>query len=65
MDESKTVAAAISGVIEYLKTEKELGQPSCDDTAPRPLWQNAWGLSGRQSQMQMRTLVVMKTFHRD
>ena len=66
MEANKKMAAAISGVLQYLKTEEELaGRPYQEETFSPPPPQNVWGLSGRQAQMQMRTLMGMKAFHRN
>jgi len=68
MDKEKKQAAAIAAVTLYLKAEQEAAAmqaaaatqiPSVSQTAP-PL--KVWGLSGRQAQMQMRSLMQMKTF---
>ena len=65
MDENRKMTAAISGVLQYLETEEEMaGLPSLDDAVSPPPRQNVWGLGGRQAQMQMRTMMSMKTFHR-
>jgi len=68
MDLEKKQAAAIAAVTLYLKAEQEAAAmqgmaaaqiPSVSHAAP-PL--KVWGLSGRQAQMQMRSLMQMKTF---
>jgi len=68
MDKEKKQAAAIAAVTLYLKAEQEAAamqaaaveyMPSAAHAAP-PL--KVWGLSGRQAQMQMRSLMQMKTF---
>lgn len=65
MDERKKVTAAISGVMQYLKAEEEaLGLSLRDEAASSTPRQNAWGMSGRQDQMQLRTMMSMKAFHR-
>ena len=61
--------AAISAVISYIKTEKEVFsmQPAVvakrDDFVSRQVSLSLWGVSGRQSLMQMRNLMQMKAFH--
>ena len=69
MENSKKVAAAVSAVIQYIRTEEEavylqsLAQPSEAPTMPAaaaPM--KLWGMSGRQAQMQMRNLMQMRTF---
>jgi hypothetical protein len=65
MDEDKKMTAAISAVMQYLESEEEtvdLLHP--DETVSSLPPQNAWGMSGRQDQMQMRRMMTMKAFHR-
>ena len=64
MTTNKKIAAAISGVIQYLKEEREenICIASSIGTAGEAF--NAWRLYGRQSQMQMRSMMQMKAFHR-
>ena len=68
MELQKKQAAAIAAVTLYLKSEQESAgrqamfapaQPSAAG-ATGPL--KVWGLSGRQAQMQMRSMMQMKTF---
>ncbi|MEW5733227.1 MAG: hypothetical protein AB1921_00135 [Thermodesulfobacteriota bacterium] len=55
--ESKKIAAAMAGVMEYLKTEQEQAALA----APPPAQAfSAWALSGRQAMMQMRNLMQMR-----
>jgi len=69
MENNKKIAAAISAVMDYIKTEEEI---VCMQTAPRaPQPQPAslappklWSISGRQVIMQMRNLMQAKAFHR-
>jgi len=66
MDNSKKQAAAIAAVIKHLKAEQEaiaLQAMAAPVLAARaaPLLK-VWGLSGRQAQMQMRTMLQIKTF---
>ncbi len=65
MDRSKKITAAISAVVQYLRTEEEMAGASLAYGARRQAASpsNAWGLSGRQVQMQMRTMMGMKAFH--
>jgi len=65
----KKKAAAITAVIDYIKTEEEaimmqsaqaLAEPEkAVSASPAGLW----GISGRQDLMQMRNLMQMKAFH--
>jgi hypothetical protein len=69
MDNKKT-AAAMSAVMAYIRTQEEMAamqgvspeEPEAKGSAAGPV--NLWGLNGRQVQMQMRTMVQMKSFHR-
>jgi len=72
MENKKKAAAAISAVMQYLRTEEELicmqamQAPAAAEApapAPPPAAMNLWGVSGRQSQMQMRNLMQLKAFH--
>lgn len=54
--------AAISAVINFIKTEQEANYEQSLTIVPKPLPQ-LWGINGRQMQMQMRNLMQMKTFH--
>lgn len=57
MENKKKKVAAISAVISYIKTNDRA------DFVSRQVSLNMWGVSGRQSLMQMRNLMQMKTFH--
>ena len=70
MENKKKITAAVSAVINYIKTEEEamciqsLAEP---DVKPIPKAYAAapvklWGMSGRQAQMQMRNMMQMRTF---
>ena len=69
MENDKKVIAAISAVMDYIKTEEEIlcmqagpqaQEPSTASLTPPKLW----GISGRQTMMQMRNLMQAKAFHR-
>jgi len=67
MEPDKKIAAAISAVMSYIKTEEEiiyqqsLAAPTAtQEAAAVPI--KMWALSGRQAIMQMRNLMQMKTF---
>ena len=71
MEETRKIAAAISAVMNYIKTEEEaiciqsLAEPAVEPipeayAAAAPV--KLWGMSGRQAQMQMRNMMQMKTF---
>jgi len=65
----KKIAAAVSAVMAYIKTEEEMAYMQAVDQAqpakPKkaPAGFTLWGLSGRQSAMNMRTMMQMKSFH--
>jgi len=69
MGVEKRKAAAIAAVMSVIKSEEEMvtaqamagrgaGQP-----APGPLSINLWGLNGRQTMMQLRSLMQLRSFH--
>jgi hypothetical protein len=69
MSKENKIAAAISAVIAYIRTEEELTTLQ-SMTPPSPAQHPAtdsvslWGVSGRQTQMQTRMQMQMKAFHR-
>ncbi len=70
MENRKKISAAISAVMNYIQTEEEAVciqsmaapeiEPVTEIYAAAPV--KLWGMSGRQNQMQMRTMMQMKTF---
>ena len=65
----KKIAAAISGVLAYIKTEEEIlcaqqmGTPAAGlPTQPPATPLKLWGISGRQEQMHLRGLMQLRTF---
>jgi hypothetical protein len=71
MENTKKISAAISAVMNYIKTEEEaiyiqsLTVPAVEPipeayAAAVPM--KLWGMSGRQAQMQMRNMMQMRTF---
>ncbi|MBW2569392.1 MAG: hypothetical protein JRD93_11535 [Deltaproteobacteria bacterium] len=70
MENKKKIVAAISAVMNYIKTEEEIlcVQPAeALEQVPYssgPVQLNLWGIGGRQAQMQMRSLMQMKAFSR-
>jgi hypothetical protein len=69
MENSKKIAAAISAVMGYIKTEEEIVCMQAAPRAPQPPQvalapPKLWGISGRQAMMQMRSLMQAKAFHR-
>jgi len=70
MQPDKKIVAALAAVSQYIQAEEELlymqamAAPACDQrpsTAP-PAALNVWGMSGRQAQMQMRSLMQARAF---
>jgi hypothetical protein len=70
MENNKKIAAATAAVMNYIMTEEEaiciesMAGPSVLP-APAPYAATPvklWGVSGRQSQMQMRNMMQMRTF---
>lgn len=73
MDQKKKMAAAIAAVTAYIQSEEEAlcmqgaASPAGEalGTPPAPAGPaNLWGLSGRQTLMQMGNMMQMKAFHR-
>lgn len=70
MENRKKIAAAVSAVMNYITTEEEAVciqtmaapevEPISEEYAAAPV--KLWGMSGRQTQMQMRNMMQMKTF---
>jgi hypothetical protein len=71
MEDTKKISAAVSAVMNYIKTEEEaiciqsLAEPAVEPipeayAAVAPV--KLWGMSGRQARMQMRTMMQMRTF---
>jgi hypothetical protein len=65
----KKIAAAISGVLAYIKTEEEIlcaqrmgAAPAAGFPVPLPAPVKLWGVSGRQQQMQLRNLMQLRSF---
>ncbi len=66
--DKRKITAAVAGVMAYIRTEEEAicaaktaaALPVVEPAAP-PV--KLWGISGRQSQMQLRNLMQMKAFH--
>jgi hypothetical protein len=71
MSDSKKKVAAISAVMNYLRHEEEafaFQQLSASNSMPisarHQALANTWGMSGRQVQMQTRSLMQMKALYR-
>jgi len=73
MDQKKKMAAAIAAVAAYIKSEEEAFcmQAAASSTGDGPISPpapagpaNLWGISGRQTLMQMGNMMQLKAFHR-
>jgi len=74
MGNARKTTAAISAVLQYIKTEEEAiamqtamqaAQPQMPMFAQQPAQGvKPWGVSGRQAQMQMRNLMQLRTFRK-
>lgn len=69
MEDKKKASAAMSAVLYYLQEEEAslMQQTAMGDMLRAPAAMPAmtvkpWGLNGRQTQMQMRSLMQMRTF---
>ena len=70
MSDKKKITAAVSAVMSYLEEEaaaiqvapREISEPAAGAAPCAPV--SFWGVSGRQAQMQMRSLMQLKAFHR-
>jgi len=68
MEPDKKIAAAISAVMSYIHTEEEIihqqtmAASAVTQSVAAAVPTKMWALSGRQSIMQMRHLMQMKTF---
>ena len=70
MSDKKKKMAAIAAVAYYIKSEQEAmalsqcqGAPVTETEEPVPMVLNLWGISGRQQQMQMRSMMQLKALH--
>lgn len=65
--EKKKKIAAVSAVIQYIRTEEEALMMQAQATtqeAPPPIERmSPWATSGRQSMMQLQNLMQLKAFH--
>jgi hypothetical protein len=66
-DTQKKIAAAIAAVAQYLQAEEEsaaLQLEAAAGLAAAPAGPALWALNGRQAQMQLRSLMQLRTFGR-
>ena len=70
MQYDKKITAAIAAVTHYIQAEEDAqrlraAMLDVPQAAPAPsVGLNPWGLSGRQTQMQLRSLMQLRTFQR-
>ena len=70
MPNDKKITAAIAAVTRYMEIEAEAARtqaamPAGPQTPSSPAARlNPWGLMGRQTQMQLRSLMQLRTFQR-
>jgi hypothetical protein len=65
MKDKKKIAAALAAVVNYIKTAEE--DTSIHDALTKPVATpppRLWGISGRQTQMQLRNLMQLKALQR-
>ena len=75
MDDKAKVTAAVSAVLHYIRSEEQMiamqaSQPMAKQmtAAGGPaltMVPNSWGMSGRQAQMQMGSLMQMRAFRKE
>jgi len=62
--DNRKITAAVSAVTQYIKTEEEMAAMSpASPHSTGKLQHNLWGMNGRQTQMQTRSMMAMKAFH--
>ena len=71
MDKATKMAAVYAAVLQYIRSEEEalIMQAQAASQAPSTAavtapQRNAWGISGRQAHMNMRTMMQFKAFNR-
>ena len=70
MENQKKISAAIAAVMHYIQEEEAMlmqqaamgGMPQTQSVSGPTTAFSPWSLNGRQAQMQMRTLMQMRTF---
>ena len=67
--DNKIKAAAMAAVLQYIKDEESVASMQSSfasaqaKTASQPALISQWNSNGRQAQMNMRSLLQMKSFH--
>ena len=64
MGKNKKMIAAISAVVNYIKTEEDQIQAAKQSHGNFLSAVKMWGINGRMSMMHMRNLMQIKAFHR-
>ena len=72
MDKQKKISAAIAAVMQYMQEEEAIlmqqaamaGMPQAPSVSAPVMASSPWSMNGRQTQMQMRNLMQMRTFQR-
>jgi len=71
MDKQKKISAAIAAVTHYMRMEEEAilmqqaamgGMPQAPSVSAPAAAFSPWSMNGRQTQMQLRNLMQMRTF---
>jgi hypothetical protein len=70
MENQKKISAAIAAVMQYIQEEEAIlmqqatmgGMPQAPAVSAPATAISPWSMNGRQSQMQMRNLMQMRTF---
>ncbi len=70
MKDSKKVTAAIAAVVHYIQEEESMlmqqaamgGMPQAPSVSAATTAFSPWSMNGRQTQMQLRNLMQMRTF---
>jgi len=63
MEDKKKRVAAVSAVMEYIQKEENQESRQVLPPAEFSNANNLWGIGGRQAQMQLRTMMLLKAFH--
>ena len=63
MADKKKRVAAVSAVMEYIRKEEDQEIREVLPSVEFSNVNNLWGISGRQAQMQLRTMMLLKAFH--
>jgi hypothetical protein len=64
MDNQKKISAAIAAVMHYIQEEEAVLMQQAPSVSAPAVAFSPWSMNGRQTQMQMRNLMQMRTFQR-